>query len=99
MNNMKPYYTYILASQKKGTMYIGVTCDLIKRVFEHKNDLVRKGFTSRYQIHSLVYFEQTPDIDQAILREKQLKKWKREWKIALIEKTNPGWKDLYPGII
>ena len=75
-------------------LYIGVTSDLIKRVYEHKNDMV-DGFTHKYHIHSLVYFEITEDINSAISREKQLKKWNRAWKIALIEKNNPEWRDLY----
>ena len=75
-------------------LYIGVTSDLIKRVYEHKNDMV-DGFTHKYHIHSLVYFEITEDVNSAISREKQLKKWNRAWKIALIEKNNPEWRDLY----
>ena len=89
-----PYYTYIMASQRNGTLYIGVTANLLKRVYEHKHDLV-DGFTKKYQVHKLVYFEETPDIRSAIQREKQLKKWNRKWKIELIEKQNPKWKDLY----
>lgn len=88
------YYVYILASRRNGTLYIGVTSDLKKRVFEHKNDLV-EGFTKRYQVHMLVYYEATDDVESAIRREKQLKNWKRKWKIALIEKSNPEWSDLY----
>jgi len=74
--------------------YIGVTSDLIKRVYEHKNDMV-DGFTRKYHIHNLVYFDVTQDINNAISREKQLKKWNRAWKIALIEKNNLEWRDLY----
>ena len=92
------YYIYILASQKNGTLYVGVTSDLIKRIYEHKNDLV-EGFTHKYTIHNLVYFEATESIESAIMREKQLKKWNRAWKINLIEKSNPAWKDLYPDLI
>lgn len=92
------YYIYILTSKKNGTLYIGVTSDLVKRVYEHKNELV-KGFTQKYAIHNLVYFETTESIESAIMREKQLKKWDRAWKINLIEKNNPVWKDLYPGLI
>jgi putative endonuclease len=92
------YYIYILASKKNGTLYIGVTSDLIKRVYEHKNELV-EGFTQKYAIHNLVYFEVTESIESAIMREKQLKKWNRAWKINLIEKSNPAWKDLYPDLI
>ena len=94
---MREYFVYILASNINGTLYIGVTSDLQKRIYEHKNDLV-PGFTKRYKIHDLVYFEVTNDIREALLREKRLKKWKREWKIKLIEKNNPSWKDLYEGL-
>ncbi|MFA4953961.1 MAG: GIY-YIG nuclease family protein [Patescibacteria group bacterium] len=87
------YYVYILASGKNGTLYIGVTRDLKKRIFEHKNDAV-EGFTKKYKVHDLVYFEESESIESAILREKQMKVWKRGWKIELIEKDNPGWKDL-----
>jgi len=75
-------------------MYLGVTSNLIKRVYEYKNNLV-SGFTQKYKIHNLVYYETTDDINSAITRKRQLKKWKRAWKIELIEKDNPGWKDLY----
>ena len=92
------YYVYILASKKRGTLYIGVTNDLIKRAFEHKNDLV-EGFTKKYGVHHLVYFEQTSDINSAITREKQIKKWRRQWKIELIEEKNPGWKDLFLDLV
>ena len=88
------YYVYILASQKNGTLYIGVTNDLLRRVYEHKNNII-KGFTEKYRVHDLVYFEVTQSIEGAILREKQLKTWNRQWKIRLIEKDNPQWKDLY----
>ena len=88
------YYVYILASRRNGTLYIGVTNNLQKRVWEHKNNLV-KGFTEKYNIHLLVYYEQFDDIKQAIMREKQLKRWKRYWKIRLINTMNPGWNDLY----
>jgi putative endonuclease len=94
----KTYYVYILASKRNGTLYIGVTSDLIKRIYEHKNNLV-DGFTKLYSIHTLVYFEQTNDIKSAITREKQLKKWNRKWKLGLIEKGNPQWNDLYNGLI
>ena len=83
-----------MASKRNGTLYIGVTNNLIRRVYEHKNNLI-KGFTSKYGVHRLVYFESTSEVESAILREKQLKKWKREWKLELIEKINPEWKDLY----
>ncbi|OGP69188.1 MAG: hypothetical protein A2169_04785 [Deltaproteobacteria bacterium RBG_13_47_9] len=88
------YYVYLLASKRNGTMYLGVTSNLIKRVYEYKNNLV-SGFTQKYKIHNLVYYETTDDINSAITRKRQLKKWKRAWKIELIEKDNPGWKDLY----
>lgn len=92
------YYVYILASKRNGTLYVGVTSDLLKRVYEHKNNLV-EGFTQKYNVHTLVYFEQSIDVAAAIKREKQLKKWKRAWKVELIEKENPSWKDLYEEII
>jgi putative endonuclease len=89
---------YILASRRNGTLYTGVTSDLVKRVYEHKNDLA-DGFTKEYQIHHLVYFELHADMIAAITREKQIKKWNRAWKLGLIEKNNPEWKDLYETII
>ncbi len=91
------YYVYILASKKNGTLYIGVTSDLVRRVYEHKYNLV-EGFTKKYAVHSLVYFESTESVESAITREKQLKKWNRAWKVQLIEKVNPTWKDLYSEI-
>jgi putative endonuclease len=91
---MSSYYVYIMASKKNGTIYIGVTNDLSRRVYEHKNGLV-EGFTSKYKVHNLVYFEKFEDVRYAIQREKQLKNWRREWKKNLIEKENPEWKDLY----
>ncbi len=93
-----PYYVYILASKRNGTLYIGVTNDLVRRVYEHKSDFV-EGFTKKYQVHDLVYFEQTDDVEAAIAREKQLKKWNRAWKLELIEKSNGDWRDLYPAVI
>ncbi len=90
---MKNYYVYILASKKNGTLYIGVTGNLERRLYEHKNKLV-KGFTERYNVDRLVYYEQTNNISSALQREKQLKKWNRAWKIELIEKDNPEWNDL-----
>ena len=89
---------YILASRRNGTLYVGVTSDLVKRVWEHKNN-VTEGFTKKYRIHDLVYFELHDDMVGAIVREKQLKKWNRAWKLALIEKGNPEWRDLYPEIM
>ena len=94
----KHFYTYIMANAKNSTLYIGVTSNLVKRVYEHKNDLV-EGFTKQYKIHNLVYFEMCDNAEVAIKREKQLKTWERSWKIALIEKNNPTWKDLYQKII
>ena len=93
-----PYYVYILASKRNGTLYVGVTKDLVRRVYEHKHDLV-EGFTRKYQVHDLVYFEQTEDVLAAITREKQIKKWNRAWKLDLIEKTNKDWRDLYETIV
>ena len=92
------YYIYIMASKRDGMLYTGVTSNLIKRVYEHKNDLV-EGFTYKYHIHTLVHFDVAEDITVAIEREKQLKKWNRAWKIALIEKRNPDWPDLYPDLV
>jgi putative endonuclease len=94
----KQYCVYILASKKEGMLYIGVTSNLVKRVYEYKSDLV-EGFTKQYHIHNLVYYEVTEDVTSAITREKQLKKWNREWKIALIEKQNPEWRDMYVDIV
>ncbi|HLG32084.1 MAG TPA: GIY-YIG nuclease family protein [Ignavibacteriaceae bacterium] len=91
---MKTYYIYILASKRNGTLYIGITNDLARRVYEHNSGLI-EGFTKKYSINKLVYFESTSDVNAAILREKRMKKWKRQWKIELIEKSNPDWKDLY----
>ena len=95
---MNMYYIYIMASKRNGTLYVGVTNNLLKRVYEHKNDLV-EGFTKRYGIHRLVYYEQVADINSAIQREKRLKKWRRQWKIELIEQMNPDWKDLYDQLV
>jgi putative endonuclease len=91
------YYVYLLASDRNGTLYIGVTNDIIRRVFEHKSKVV-PGFTKRYAVDKLVWFEIYDDPTSAITREKELKKWRREWKIQLIEKQNPQWIDLYPQI-
>jgi putative endonuclease len=91
-------HVYIMASRRNGTLYVGVTSDLIKRVWQHRNHVV-PGFSSRYGVGLLVWFESTPDIEAAIAREKQLKNWKREWKLALIEKSNPCWRDLYEDIL
>ena len=94
----KNYYVYILASKRNGTLYIGVTSDLIKRVWQHKEKLA-DGFTKKYGVDRLVYFEQFMDPENAIKREKRLKKYKRKWKIDLIEKDNPRWEDLYYTIL
>ena len=91
---MKNYYVYILASKQNGTLYIGVTNNLIKRIYEHKNNLT-DGFTKEYGVHILVYYENTDNVESAIQREKCLKRWKRDWKIKLIKEINPTWKDLY----
>ncbi len=92
--NQKNYYVYILASKRNGTLYIGVSSDLIKRIYQHKNDII-EGFTKKYKVHMLVYYERTSSVESAIKREKDLKNWKRKWKLNLIEKNNPGWRDLY----
>ena len=89
---------YILASKRNGTLYIGVTSNLIKRVWEHKNDKV-EGFTSKYKVHTLVWYEVHDTMESALVREKRLKGWKRQWKIDMIEKGNPDWQDLYAKII
>ena len=89
----KTGYIYILTTENNKVMYIGVTSNLVKRVYEHKTH-VYKGFTSKYNVTKLVYFEEFPEIEQAISREKQLKKWHREWKNQLVESMNPKWKDL-----
>ena len=91
------YYVYIMASRKHGTLYVGVTNDLIRRAYEHRTDAV-KGFTSRYRIHLLVWFECYDDPLTTIAREKEIKKWRREWKTNLIEKTNPEWVDLFESL-
>ena len=97
MSIERSYWVYILASRIGGTLYIGVTNDLVRRVYEHKMGLA-DGFTKKYGIHRLVYFEQYSEVEAAILREKRLKKWNRAWKIQLIEALNPNWDDLYPQI-
>ena len=90
---MKQYCIYILTNKTDKVLYIGVTGNLPKRIHEHKNKPV-EGFTEKYNLDKLVYFEQTPDVQSALKREKQLKNWRREWKIDLISKSNPDWKDL-----
>jgi len=89
----KSYYVYILTNKKHGTLYIGVTNDLMRRIYEHKNKIF-KGFTKKYNLTKLVYYAETNDISAAITEEKRMKKWYRKWKIELIEKENPDWKDL-----
>jgi putative endonuclease len=102
LNNMynkeRQYYIYILVSQKNGTLYIGVTNNLAERVKQHKEKLT-KGFTSKYDVDKLVYYEIYGEIGMAIYREKCLKRWKREWKMKLIEDFNPSWKDLYEKLL
>jgi len=95
---MKKYYVYILANKKNGTLYVGMTKSLARRINEHKTNFII-SFTSKYSVHKLVYYEGFSDVNDAILREKQLKKWKRAWKIDLIEKDNPGWLDLYDQVL
>ena len=95
---MKQFCVYILCSQRNGTLYTGVTSDLIKRVFQHKNNLI-DGFTKTYGIHKLVWYEVYGNAEGAIVREKQIKKWNRKWKLDLIENGNPEWKDLYDELI
>ncbi len=89
---------YILASRKNGTLYVGVTSNLVKRVWEHQNNLA-EGFTKRYTIHQLVWYETHETMESAIQREKGLKEWQRAWKLKLIENINPDWRDLYPEIV
>ena len=95
---MKSPCVYILASRRNGTLYIGVTSDLEKRVWQHKNNLV-EGFTKRYGVHLLVWYEPHETMESAIQREKCIKKWNRSWKLALVEKSNPSWKDLFDDLI
>ncbi len=95
---MKNYWVYILASQRNGTLYVGVTNNLARRIYEHKEKSI-DGFTKKYNITQLVYAEVFQDINGAIYREKSIKKWNRAWKVRLIEEQNPDWKDLYEGIL
>lgn len=92
--NDKSYFVYIMASRRNGTLYTGITSNLKRRTCEHRNDLI-EGFTKKYKVHHLVYYEQTPDVRSALEREKRVKKWKRKWKLELIERLNPRWQDLY----
>ena len=94
---MKSFYVYILASQRNGTLYVGSTSDLVKRVWQHKNKVVL-GFTAKYNVHDLVYYEIHSTIFEAARREKRFKNWPRQWKINLIEEMNPIWRDLYEEI-
>jgi len=94
---MEQSYVYILTNRPYGTLYTGVTSNLIKRTYTHKNKLI-PGFTQKYKTHRLIYFEIFDSIIEAISREKKLKKWKRNWKIQLIESQNPSWEDLYPSL-
>jgi len=94
----KQFYVYILASKRNGTLYIGVTSNLVQRIWQHKEGLV-EGFTKKYNIKLLVYFEVHETVESAITREKQMKKWERAWKIKLIERNNPEWRDLTDMII
>jgi putative endonuclease len=94
MTRERIYFVYILASRRNGTLYVGVTNDLISRVQEHREGLV-PGFTKRYTVKLLVYFEEHSDINEAILREKRIKRWRRKWKLELIEAQNPQWRDLW----
>ncbi len=98
LTSCMPYFVYILASKKNGTLYIGVTNDLVRRVHEHRTHAV-PGFTKKYGVHQPVYFDTTDNVEAAILRERQMKEWRRAWKIELIEKSNPEWRDLYPEIV
>ncbi|MDR2714747.1 MAG: GIY-YIG nuclease family protein [Coriobacteriales bacterium] len=90
---MKTYYVYILSNRRNGALYVGITNNLMRRIAEHKLSIT-DAYTNKHSIAMLVYYEETGDVRAAIAREKQLKKWKREWKIQLIEKTNPNWQDL-----
>ena len=89
---------YMLASHYQGTLYVGVTSDLVKRIWQHKNDNV-EGFTSKYHVHTLVWYEVHETMESAIRREKAIKAWKRQWKVELIESVNPGWKDRYADLL
>jgi putative endonuclease len=97
MSDERLYCVYILASKIGGTLYVGVTSDLVRRIYQHKSDVVA-GFTKQYGVHRLVYFEIHDDVREAIRREKRLKKWNRAWKVKLIEEGNPNWDDLYQSI-
>ena len=93
------YYVYMMTNQYRNVLYTGVTNDLIRRVYEHRNHLIKDSFTARYHITKLVYFEATEDVKSALEREKQIKSWKRARKDALVESQNPTWEDQYPSIL
>ncbi len=95
---MKAYYVYIMANRRNGALYTGVTSDLLKRVYQHRTGIT-KGFTQKYGVKMLVWYETTQEIMPAIMREKQIKAWQRKWKLELIEKSNPDWRDLWYDII
>ncbi|MDH3892298.1 MAG: GIY-YIG nuclease family protein [candidate division Zixibacteria bacterium] len=95
---MSQYYVYIVASDRHGTLYTGITGDLVGRIYQHKSGSV-EGFTKKYKVHRLVYYETHDDVYAAITREKQIKKWRRAWKIRMIEKENPNWEDLYESVV
>jgi putative endonuclease len=94
----KQYYVYIVTNKKNGTLYTGIISDLLKRIWQHKNETI-EGFTKKYELKRLVHYEQYMDVNEAILREKRIKKWNRQWKINLIEKNNPNWEDFYPQLV
>lgn len=93
-----PFYAYIMAADRNGTIYVGVTNDLVRRAWEHRNGVV-KGFTEKYGVHRLVYFEAFDDVRNAIQREGNIEHWSRKWKLALIEEKNPQWRDLFDEIV
>jgi putative endonuclease len=94
----KQFYVYILASKPNGTLYTGVTSNLIQRVWQHKNDVIQ-GFTRKYNVKTLVYYEVHENAESALTREKKIKRWRRAWKLGLIENSNPEWRDLYENIL
>ena len=96
--DVKQPAVYIVTNDRNGTLYVGVTSNLVQRIWRHRSGTAA-GFTIRYKAHRLVYFEMHPSMDAAILREKQIKKWNRSWKVEMIEKLNPYWNDLYPSIV
>ena len=93
-----PYYVYIITNKKHGTLYIGVTNNLVRRIWQHKEGKI-EGFSAKYNLKKLIYYEEHNEIYDAITREKQIKKWKRDWKIRLIEEINPDWNDLYNEVV